>query len=195
MGKKLIVAGFLISFGLAVYLFVTRKTPLLKENLESGVVRDPRVILESFNVKRYQQDRLVQQISAKAGHFIDPNVLKLMSEVRASDELKNPPDYLSCEDATVLFEGDEMKSVYGEAVVRVADFEDNVTLTSNSNILRSEFIRYQAEKDLLLSDLPVQFEGQSAVLYGDSGFRYVIDGGDFEMSGQVRGVASGEMQD
>ena len=73
MGRKLIIAFFIIAMGIAVYLYATKKTVSLRENLSESQVKEPRVELEDFTVYRYTQEHLKGRLRARLGHLYEPN--------------------------------------------------------------------------------------------------------------------------
>ncbi|MHA0111282.1 hypothetical protein ACXYUI_29790, partial [Klebsiella pneumoniae] len=58
MGKKLVIAGFIVSMALAIFVFATRETKSLKDSLNKASAREARVVLEDFVVYRYEGDIL-----------------------------------------------------------------------------------------------------------------------------------------
>ena len=82
MAKKLTILAFLLSLGLAAFVYFSREKKSLRENLSKRSQREPRLVLENFTFYKYTGDALTGRIGARLGHFYEPNVVELDGEIK-----------------------------------------------------------------------------------------------------------------
>lgn len=190
MGKLLVVVGIVIAFVASLALFLVQPGHNDTNPISGGVSGEPRIIIDDFAVYRYKGHKLTASLTAKLGHFIEPNVVEAFASIRAVRFKPEGEESLRCEAAHAQFEAEHMRDLLKEkdAMISYAEVEDQVRLGVRDNMLRTEHAQYFAEKDLLTSREPVQVDGPNRTFVGEQGFNFNVLKETLELPGKVRGV-------
>ena len=190
MGKKILTISLFACFALAFYVYATRETKSLKENIAKSSTQEPRIVMEDFVIHRYQGNRLVAALSAKLGNFYEPNLLELEGEVKGLKLGENGArESVSAESAMVYLKATSLASL-----LRQQTEMDRIELTGfvevglKEHFLTTDYAEYVNSERIVRSLRPVRVEGLGRVFSGDEGFTYSLVSETLEMQGQVKGV-------
>ena len=87
MGKKIVIIAFLSIFSYALYYALN--TDLLNlSSVERNSESIPRLVLEKFSIKKFNENKLVSNLKGEVATFNDPNILKI-SEGLVLDNYEN----------------------------------------------------------------------------------------------------------
>lgn len=188
MGKKIVIAAFLLSTLLALIVFLTHERKSLRDNLGKKDTREPRLVLEDFTLYRYKGDALKSRLSARLGHFYEPNVLELDGEIRGERLLENNDrETVSAESATGYFKAASLSKMMSDTDLDRAELTGFVEVGVKDHLLSTDYAEYLAADNLVRSLRPVQVAGPSRIFAGDEGFTYNLITQALEMFGQVKG--------
>lgn len=195
MGKKLVIAGFLLCLGFAFYVFFTREHRARRvEVVDSS--KQPRLALEDFSLYRYEGESLVAKLTARLGHFYDPNILELDGEIRGeriNDEGER--ETLAAESATAYMKSNSlMKLVDQKTELDRAELNGFVEVGLKEHLLSTDYAEFLNDDKMVRSRRPVRVEGPGRVFIGDEGFKYELENQVLEMQGPVKGVVSIDAQ-
>lgn len=195
MGKNLVVVGFLVCCGLAIYVLVTRGEPDgLSESIHENP--EPRISLEDFTLYKYKGHKADATVSGKLALFMDPNMLEVYGSVRGLRHNSEKREFMSAESATIFFETSGLAELMvKEAKVAKAEIEDNVNIGVKYNRLKTEFAELLPEKGILQSELPVSLKGPTGDFRGEKGFRYFLNDEKVKIFGPINGVMQGAIID
>lgn len=191
MGKKLVIIGFILSMILAVYVFLNRDTTSLKRNLERASAKEPRAVFEDFTVYRYEGNVLKSKLTARLGHFYEPNVVELDGEVRG--ERLTPAgdkETVGAESATAYFKATSLTKMLDQdhpTELDRAELTSFVEVGVKDHLLTTDYAEYINNEKLVRSLRPVRVEGPGRVFTGEDGFTYNLLTQVLEMQGQVKG--------
>lgn len=188
MGKKLVIAGFLVCLILAFYVFLTRE---IKSRHDAGEpVKQPRVVLEDFAIYRYEGDALVAKLTSRLGHFYEPNIVELDGEVRGERmNAEGERETLEAESATAYMKSNSlMKLMDQRTELDRAELNGFVEVGLREHVLSTDYAEFANSDKLVQSRRPVRVEGPGRVFLGDEGFRYGVETQVLEMQGPVKGV-------
>lgn len=191
MGKKLVIAGFLLCFALAIYVFVTREAKSLREDGPEAS-KLPRAVLEDFAIYRYEDANLVAKLTARLGHFYEPNVIELDGEVRGERiTASGERETIGAESATAYMKAPNLvKMMDQKNELDRAELNGFVEVGLKEHLLTTDYAEYLNSAKLVQSQRPVRVEGLNRVFMGDEGFKYGLDTEVLEMQGPVKGVVS-----
>ena len=159
MGKKIIMGIFVFALGYAVYLFINRDLRFLREKMTDGQVKTPRVVLEDFVVYKYTGRKLDAQLTARLGHFFEPNQIELNGEIKGSRTTDKGTEIFSAEAMMAYFEADDINSMLGDAPLKLAELTGFVEVGVKEHLLTTDYAEYKAEKKVVASKRPVRVEG------------------------------------
>ena len=191
MGKKLVIIGFAISMFLAVYVFATRDTTSLKRNLDKASAKEPRAVLEDFTIFRYEDNILKSKLTARLGHFYEPNVVELDGEIRG--ERLTPEgdrETVGAESATAYFRATSLSKMMDQnqpTELDRAELTGFVEVGVKDHLLTTDYAEYINSEKLVRSLRPVRVEGPGRVFTGEDGFTYNLLTQVLDMQGQVKG--------
>lgn len=189
MGRKLVIAGFALCMLLGIYVFATRDTKSLKENLNKGSAKDPRAVLKDFIVYRYEGDLLKAKLTARSGQFFEPNVVELDGEVHG--ERLTPAgdrETMGAESATAYFKATSLTKMMDQTTeLDRAELTGFVEVGVKEHLLTTDYAEYINSEKVVRSIRPVHVEGPGRVFTGDDGFTYNLATQVLEMAGKIRG--------
>jgi len=189
LGKKLVIGGFLLCLALGLYVFFTRDTKSLKENMSKGSIKDPRARLEEFVVYRYEDDLLKGKLTARVGEFYEPNVFELDGEIRG--ERLTPEgerETLAAESATAYFKSTSLTKMMDQAgELDRAELTGFVEVGVKEHLLTTDYAEYVNSEKVVRSVRPVRVEGPGRVFVGEEGFTYDLVNQVLKMMGQIKG--------
>jgi hypothetical protein len=194
VGKKLVILGFLLSFGFAVYVFMTRETSSIKDRINRVSAKEPRAVLEEFVAYRYDGDRLKTKITAHLGEFFEPNVVVLEGEVKAS-RFKDQDDLeeLRAESATAYFKPSSLTKMLDPGQVNElerAELSGFVEVALQEHLIITDYAEFIGHEKSVRSARPVRVEGPGRTFLGESGFLYNLVSQTLTMPGKVKGEVS-----
>ena len=191
MGKKLVIIGFVVSMVIAVYVFATRDNTSLKRTLDKASAKEPRAVLEDFTVYRYEGNVLKSKLTARLGHFYEPNVVELDGEIRG--ERLTPEgdrETVGAESATGYFRATSLSKMMDQnhpTELDRAELTGFVEVGVKDHLLTTDYAEYINSEKLVRSLRPVRVEGPGRVFTGEDGFTYNLLTQVLEMQGQVKG--------
>lgn len=187
MGKKLIIVAFLASLGLALWIYLSRETKSLRENLSKRSQREPRLVLEDFTFYRYAGEALTGRLSARLGHFYEPNVVELDGEIKGERLTTDGKETVSAESATAYFKANTLTKMMEQTDLDRAELTGFVEVGVKEHTLSTDYAEYLAGEDLVRSLRPVRVQGLNRVFTGDEGFTYALTSETLQMFGRVKG--------
>lgn len=189
MGKRLIIIGFIICIGLAIYAYSKRDKGSLRQSIDTGSKREPRLVLEEFTVYRYRNgDELEGQLSARLGQVFEPNIVELDGEIRGEKRKNGEAQTFEAETATMFFDAKSLnKMMEGTQLVK-ADLNGFIEVGLKDHLLSTDYALYTAATDVLSSKRPVRVDGHNQVLTAEDGFVYSITKETLSLLGLVKGT-------
>ena len=180
----------MVCLTLALWLFFSRETKSLRENMEKAPShKKPRVILEDFVLRRYQGSEQIHQLKADYGDFRAPNVVTLKGGLGAWQQSFNGMQHLRCERGTAWFDASSLSELLtGDKEVDHAFLREHVRLTFQDHILITEEAQYTTRQNLITGQRSVRVTGPGRWFTGRNGFRYDVNDGSFNVYGKVRGM-------
>jgi LPS export ABC transporter protein LptC len=188
MGKKLVIAGFVASLALALYVYLTREHKRLRDALDKRSAKEPRVVMEDFTIYRYRGPVLTGKLTARLGHFYEPNVVELDGEIRGERLTKNGVEMIGAESATGYFNATSLTKMMGDTQLDRAELTGFVEVGVKGHLLTTDYAEYINKKQLVRSPRPVQVEGPGRRFSGEDGFTYSLADETLTMTGPVSGV-------
>ena len=189
MGRRLIIISFIFSLGLAVYLYINRDEGSLRENIRTRLIRDPRVVLDEFVMRRYQKTTLKAEIKARQGNLYDPNIVELNGDIEGFRVVRDGErETMGAELATAQFASESILELMDEAPVASVVMRGFVEFGLKDHFLTTDYAEYLNKAAVIMSDRPVRVEGPNRVFHGEEGFTYKMKDQTIQMPGQVRGV-------
>ena len=193
MGKKLVIIAFLTCIGFASYAFFTRDTQRLSDSINTkGSAKEPRAVLEDFVLYRYEHDVLKSRLSARLGHFYEPNVVELDGEIHG-DRLTDTgeKESLGAESATAYFKAATLSKMLDQSTeLDRAELTGFVEVGVKEHILTTDYAEYLNSEKLVRSGRPVRVEGPGRVFMGDAGFTYSLEDEVLKMQGPIKGMVT-----
>ncbi len=192
MGKKLVIAGFLICLALAFYVFLTREIKSRRDDGATEVTKQPRVVLEDFSIYRYEGEALVAKLNSRLGHFYEPNIAELDGDVRGERiNSAGERETLEAESATAYMKTNSlMKLVDQKTELDRAELNGFVEVGLREHLLSTDYAEFINSDKLVQSQRLVRVEGPGRVFIGDEGFKYGLETQALEMQGPVKGVVA-----
>jgi hypothetical protein len=187
VGKYLIIFTFLFLLGGAIYTYVTKEESKGVRLHEPENTKRARIVLEDFTLYKYKNNRLKATLSAQLGSFLEPNLFDIYGNIRGLRHDADSKDFFVAESAIVYFKSRGIIELTRGAEIEKIELEKNVKVSSEDNTIKTEFARYLYDKELLESDLPVEFQTQDAKFLGENGFQYQVKSGDMVVNGPIRG--------
>ncbi len=187
MGKKLVILTFILCFGLALSVYLTREKKSLRENLSKKGQREPRLVFEDFTFYRYTGEALTGRLSARLGHFYEPNVVELDGEIKGERLTADGHETVSAESATTYFKATTLSKMMAETELDRSELTGFVEVGVKDHALSTDYAEYLATENIVRSLRPVRVQGPSRVFTGDEGFTYGLNDETLQMYGTVRG--------
>jgi LPS export ABC transporter protein LptC len=191
LGKRLVIVGFLLCLAVAVYVYATRETRSLRENMgQQDTTKAPRVELEDFVFYRYDADELTSKASARLGHFFEPNIAELDGDVHGERQRDDGSiETIGAESAIAYFEATKLTSMLTQKTkLQRVELSGFVEATTQGHLLTTDYAEYIDETETVRSRRPVRVEGPNRVFSGDEGFTYSVPEASLTMLGTVKGV-------
>jgi hypothetical protein len=188
LGKRLIIVGFLLCFGIAIYVFWQRDSTTLRRAIGKGSKREPRMVMEEFTVYRYIGAQLEAQMSARLGQLFEPNVVDLDGEIRAEKYRRGETETVGAETATILFGARSISQMLDGSPLVKAEMNGFIEVGVKEHLLSTDAAVYTASDNTLMSSRPVRVDGMNRVFTSEDGFIYNIAEEKLVMRGLVKGV-------
>ena len=189
MGKKLVIAGFLVSMALALYVFLTRDHRRVSDALKHAPAKEPRIVLEDFVGYRYASGKLTSTVSARFGRFFEPNLAELDGDIHgerttSAGELQS----VNAESATGYFRTTSLlKMAEQRSDLERAELTGFVEVGLKDHLLTTDYAEFVGASQEIRSLRPVRVEGPGRVFFGEEGFTYRLAAQMLEMPGLVKG--------
>ena len=187
MGKKLVIVIFILCFGLALSVYLSREKKSLRDNLSNKGQREPRLVFEDFTFYRYLGDSLTGRLSARLGHFYEPNVVEFDGEIKGERLTKDGRQTVSAESATAYFKAATLTKLMAETDLERAELTGFVEVGLREHTLSTDYAEYLAADNLVRSLRPVRVQGPNRLFTGDEGFTYGLEDETLQMYGTVKG--------
>lgn len=190
MGKSMIIVGFLVCLMVALWLFFSRETTSLRENMENAPShKKPRVILEEFIIRRYEGETQLSQMKADYGDFRAPNVVELKSGLSGWQLNHGKKQTMKAERGVAWFDASSLSELLeGNKRVDHAFLRDRVQIRFQEHLLVTEEAQYITKESLITGQMPVRVTGPGRWFTGKDGFRYDLNDETFNVYGKVRGM-------
>jgi hypothetical protein len=188
MGKRLVIVGFLLCLGIAVYVFVGRDTASLRRNLDVSNKRDARIVLEEFTYFRYSGGDLQAEFGAKLGQFFEPNVVELDGEIKGERYAEDGTETFGAETGTIFFKANSLNQMMEGSQLVKAEMNGFIEVGMKEHLLSTDYAVYMADGNYLRSNRPVRVDGENRVFTSDDGFIYKITQETLQLKGLVKGV-------
>lgn len=197
MGKRIVIAAFLISMALAVYVFVTRDNRSISESMNRTSVKEPRVTLEDFTAFRFKGEVMTGKLMARQGHIFEPNIVELDGEVRGERLLADGTRQMaSAESSTGYFKSTSLMNMVNQtAELDRAELTGFVEFNAKGHLLTTDYAEYINKDKMVRSIRPVRIEGAGRVFIGEEGFTYDLLAQILTMTGNIKGDLKMESPD
>lgn len=194
MGKNIIVALFLLMVGTAFFIFFRREPDLPMKVRDASKAKEPRIYLEEFTVYDYERHKMKSTLSGQAATFLDPDLLEVKGGVQGQ-KLDSPhKEFLNAELATVHFASKGLVDLMKASRVQSSEVRNQVRIGYDDNIIYTEYAKFLAEQQRLVSDVPVRILGPQVDLMGSKGFEYQTKTQDLKVFGPLEGTLIGTDQ-
>lgn len=191
MGRKVASLILICCFITALVVFFSRETKNLREAMTKTTPQESRVILEEFSMLRYEDGALEGKISARMGHFVEPNIIELEGDVQAERVNENSKESMRADAASVYLKATGLSTILNqETELDRAEFTGLVQVGIRDHILTTDYAEFLSKGRIVRSPRPVRVDGPSRYFAGDDGFTYDLTSQILEMKGQVRGVTT-----
>ncbi|MFW7378322.1 MAG: hypothetical protein ACOH5I_05915 [Oligoflexus sp.] len=187
MGKYLLVASFLLTLALAVYVFLSRDDRSLREQVVQQAGR-PRLTMEEFTVYRYRDHRVLSTLSAKMGQFLEPNILEIYGDIRGMRHDSEKREFVNAEGSSTQFRSRGVIQLMKEPDIIKTELENDVQFGFDETMVFTQFTEYLAEPGVLRSDVPVLVRSPQGFMHSQTGFNYDIEEELMELYGPLQGT-------
>jgi len=187
LGKKLVIIAFIGCLAVALYVFFTHEVKSLRENLTGVTEKEPRVVLEDFEVYRHDGQTLKATLMARMAQLFEPNLLEMDGEIRAVRFAERSEETLGSEAASAYFKASSFGDMMTDTELVRADLTGFVEVGVKEHILTTDYAEYLADTEIIRSDRPVRVEGPGRVFSGEEGFKYQAKDGSLSLPGIVKG--------
>lgn len=192
MTKWILQFGFLIFLATAGWL-------LFNKNDRSGFSRSALTKnsgahlfkLHKFEARRFTDGRLSGYIEARDGIYDDLSSLTLEGEVygfqkKIADKETDSRSF-TCQELRAVFDRSEQSEFSNQKLEEVDLFRD-VQLKFKNYVMKTNFARYKADEERILSPEPIEVISETEKLNGSEGFILELDSNQFEIFGSIVGV-------
>lgn len=189
MGKKLTISSFLVCLVIAVYVFLTKESKSLRENIEFGTTREAQLILEDFVAYKYVGARLDAKLSGKAANFYEPNLVEIDGDIRGERATVEGKEWFSAETASAYFKAGSLTGLMQQNIeLDRAEISGFVEVGVRDHLLTTDYAELLGDRQIIRSNRPVRVEGEKRVFAGEEGFTYELTTESLYMPGRVKGV-------
>ena len=188
MLRAVIIFSFLISFSVSLFLFFSRSTSTLRENIENAPTHTmPRLILEDFVIKKYQKSKQIAEVQSLLGEFWAPNKVIFKGDIRAWKLKGDEKQELISNKMIAFFNSKNLIELIDRSDLDTAKLTGFVEITYNEYQLKTEEVEYRDQEQKLFSTYPVQIKGNKKFFTGNNGFRLYLKEEMLDVYGKVRG--------
>jgi hypothetical protein len=188
LGKKLIIVAFLLCFGLALWLFLTRQTMVDVDAISLHTASTSPIVLDDFVLTSYNGSKLEQTFSGKQATFIASDRILVTGGIKWWKNKDNEMGTVHADSATLFLRGDNSSRYMIDGEVDHVVFSGHVHITANTLMLKTEQATYQVQENSLRGREKVVFTTAQDTITGDNGFFLNLHDESFEIYGTVRGV-------
>lgn len=187
MGRNIIVAAFLATFLVSLFLFFSRDDSSLRDQVDARS-KQPVVTLEDFIVFRYDGHQLKGTLSGRLANFLEPNIIELYGNVQGKKLQGDQQNFASAESGTVFLSASGISQFLKDSTVRRATLENDVRIGVNQSVLNTEYAEFLAPNEKIQSDRPVLIYNSSGRFKGNTGFEYSLKSEDLVIFGPIEGL-------
>ena len=190
MGKKIINICFILTFGYAVYIFVSRDSRTLRENMEEvDHLNDrPKLLIDHYISTRYAGNQPISKTKGQTAHFEEPNKLHMQGDVEGLKYKQPHNQIVRAEQAIASFEAKSIQQVLDGAETKNIILKNYVRLIQGSDTIFSDLAIYDVKSDLVTSEAAVRVVGEKRWFTGANGFKYDVKTSNVEVMGPIEGV-------
>lgn len=187
MGRNIIVAAFLATFLVSLFLFFSRDDNSLRDQVDARS-KQPVVTLEDFIAFRYDGHELKGTLSGRLANFLEPNIVELYGNVQGKKLQGGQQNFASAESGTVFLSSAGVTQFMKESTVKRATLENDVRIGVNQSVLNTEYAEFLAPKEIIQSERPVLIYNSSGRFKGNNGFEYSLKSEDLVIFGPIDGL-------
>ncbi len=187
MGRNIIVAAFLATFFVSLFLFFSRDDGSLRDQVDARS-KQPVLALEDFIAFRYDGHELKGTLSGRLANFLEPNIIELYGNVQGKKLRADQQNHVSAESGTVFLSSNGITQFMKDGTVKRAHLENDVRIGVNQSILNTEYAEFIAEKNMIQSERPVLIYNSSGRFKGNTGFEYSLKSEDLTIFGPIEGL-------
>ena len=191
MGKHVMITGFFLLFGAALYVFSNREKSRPMNRLTSSK-NAPRIMLEDFVVYKYENQKIISSLSGKSASFYDPSTLELIGDVICAEHSKEKNKSFSAESATLHFSSKGLSDLVKDSRIESAEVENQVRFNYDDLVVYTDYAKYLEREAILSSDFPVRIQNSKLDFMGSKGFVYSIKSHDLKVFGPLEGTLSAD---
>jgi hypothetical protein len=189
LGKKLTIVAFLICLGIAVYVFLTKESKSLRDNIQIGGSREAQVVLEDFVAYKYEGSRLDAKLSGKLANFYEPNLVEIDGDIRGERATEDGKEFFSAETASAYFKSGSLTGLMDKNIeLDRAEISGFVEVGLKNYLLTTDYAELLNDRQMIRSNRPVRVEGEKRLFAGEEGFTYDLNKESLYMPGRVKGV-------
>lgn len=189
LGKKLTIISFLICLAIAMYVFASKESKSLRDNLVVGDARDAQIILEDFVAYKYEGSRLDAKLSGKLANFYEPNLVEIDGDIRGERATSEDKEFFSAETASAFFKAESLTGLMEKNVeLDRAEVSGFVEFGVKGHVLTTDYAELLNDQQQIRSNRPVRVEGIDRMFAGEEGFTYDLKKESLYMPGRVKGV-------
>ena len=188
MLRAIIIFSFLISFIYSLWLFSSRNTKSLRENIETAPSHTkPRLVLEDFVIKKYKNDFQDSHMEALSGAFWAPNKVEMKGGIQAWKIKDGEKQVINSHEMHAFLKSDNLIDILERSDLDTAKFLGFVEIAYSQHVLQTEEASYIADEEKIFSSRSVQIHGPKRMFTGKEGFRLYLREEMLDVYGKVRG--------
>jgi hypothetical protein len=179
----------MICLGLALYVFLTKESKSLRDNIEFGGAKVAQVILEDFVAYKYEGARLDAKLTGRLANFYEPNLVEIDGDINGERATDGGREFFSAETASAFFKAGSLSGLMEKSLeLDRAEISGFVEVGLKNHILTTDFAEFLNDRQTIRSNRPVRVEGEGRMFAGEDGFTYDLDQSSLYMPGKVKGA-------
>ena len=188
MGKKLLVAAFLLVTIASAYVFFSREQTSLREQVEDAT-KHPRIVLKDFTMYRYQGAKVEATVSGQNAFFFEPNVLEMYGNLKGLRTVPNTDkrEFVRAQASVTLFESRGVVQMTQSSEIEKSSLENDVAVGFEDKTILTQHAEYTSKPQRLYSDLAVELLARDGNLKSETGFEYLVEEKLLHLNGPIRG--------
>lgn len=179
----------MLCLGLAMFVFLTKESKSLRDNIDLGGAKEAQVILEDFVVYKYDGARLDAKLSGKLANFYEPNLVEIDGDIKGERATIGDREFFSAETASAYFKAGSLSGLMEKSLeLDRAEISGFVEVGLKNHILTTDFAEFLNDRQTIRSNRPVKVEGEGKMFAGEDGFTYDLEQSSLYMPGKVKGA-------